>query len=529
MKVKKPKLRPPYKTHGGKFYSAGWIIDHLPAHYERLTYVEPFAGAASVLLQKRRSCREVVSDLDVGVYRMLTALRDRPTEFIARLRDLDYVEETFDEALSRQHEALDGLDAAVNAFVLRRMSRGGLQRDFAWSKRLRGNKPGDLNAWETALDMLPAISDRLQGVEILNADGAQVIEEYDGPDTLIYADPPYVHESRKTVDAYRHEMTREDHVALAGVLKRCRGRVVLSGYPSALYDDLFRGWRTATRDMPNNASQSKKKKRKTEVIWMNWHGGPLAASSRSRPHRPSEVQGPPGPGRARLRTCGSVSGFVALNGEILMDDLKNQDGAGAGPGAGAAARLTDALTKWSAEAGAAPAALEEVRIDQNERLLVPFTTSVAEVTVHFLDYPSLRGYVHCNGPGCLLCRLGRKADVRDLWPVYDVVAQAVGVLPVAANLRPQALKPQLAPVLKRLAGDERLLLAVSKLDRYRYRVAVLDLPDEAEDGSDQIADFLDRLGSGAIDLGAVYQRLGNEELAAVPEVATAARIRGVQP
>ncbi|MGH9038461.1 MAG: hypothetical protein ACRD0O_22110, partial [Acidimicrobiia bacterium] len=68
---------------------------------------------------------------------------------------------------------------------------------------------------------------------------------------------------------------------------------------------------------------------------------------------------------------------------------------------------------------AAPVGPEEVRLDQNDRLLVPFTTSVERVSTHFLDYPSLRGYVRCNGPGCLLCRLGRKVDHRDLWPVYD--------------------------------------------------------------------------------------------------------------
>ncbi len=264
------KLRPPFKCHGGKYYLAKWIIGHFPGDYDSFTYLEPFAGGVSVLLQKRRSEREVVSDLDLGVVRILTALRDRPEEFIDRLRALDYAEATFTEALNRRDEDLDALDSAVVAFVLRRMSRGGLQRHFAWSERLRVGKPGDLNAWETALDLLPAISERLQGVAVYNAPAASIIEEHDGPDTLIYADPPYLPDSRRSVNAYRHEMTREDHVALAEFLRRCQGRVVLSGYPSDLYEELFRGWRRESLEVANHAAQGKQKRRMTETIWMNW-------------------------------------------------------------------------------------------------------------------------------------------------------------------------------------------------------------------------------------------------------------------
>jgi hypothetical protein len=201
----------------------------------------------------------------------------------------------------------------------------------------------------------------------------------------------------------------------------------------------------------------------------------------------------------------------------------------AGTKAGTGGGLTNALEAWKQEAGAAPASVEEARLDQNERLVVPFTTSVARTQVHYLNYPSLRGYVRCNGGGCLLCKIGQRADVRDLWPVYDVVSQAVGVLAVPPNLRPQALKPQLTPVLARLAADERLLLALKKIDGYRFAVAVLPLPEDADDGADKIAEFMDRLEAGAIDLAGVYQQLSNSELAALPEVTVTLKARGLQP
>jgi DNA adenine methylase len=57
---------------------------------------------------------------------------------------------------------------------------------------------------------------------------------------------------------------------LADVLKACKGKVVLSGYPSALYEELYSGWRTDSFDIANHAAGGKSKERKTEMLWMNW-------------------------------------------------------------------------------------------------------------------------------------------------------------------------------------------------------------------------------------------------------------------
>ncbi len=75
----------------------------------------------------------------------------------------------------------------------------------------------------------------------------------------------------------------------------------------------------------------------------------------------------------------------------------------------------DALDLWSNDPSvASPSPLAVLRIDGNERLLIPFTTSMVRCPLHFLDYPTLRGYVHCNGRDCLLCQIGRQPEVLDL-------------------------------------------------------------------------------------------------------------------
>ncbi|MES9857820.1 MAG: DNA methylase [Sedimenticola sp.] len=59
---------------------------------------------------------------------------------------------------------------------------------------------------------------------------------------LIYCDPPYLLETRTSKRRYRHEYSRQDHLDLLDLLKTLPCRVILSGYPSALYDSVLEGW-----------------------------------------------------------------------------------------------------------------------------------------------------------------------------------------------------------------------------------------------------------------------------------------------
>lgn len=260
------KLRPPVKRHGGKAYIARRIIAYFPPHR---TYVEPFVGGSSVLLNKVPAEREVAGDLDAGLINLWTCLAKRPEWLADELALLDYTEANFETAKTWLAAPFAPLRCA-GYLVRNRFSRGGLGKTFAWSNRLRGGQPGDVNAWETIRSELPAIAARVKAVEFNCCDALQLIRSVDGPDTLFYLDPPYLHETRTVRDAYDHEMSRDQHVALLDCLLSCKGNVAISGYRSPLYDEALAGWRRVEWEIANHSSQTKMKARRIECLWMNY-------------------------------------------------------------------------------------------------------------------------------------------------------------------------------------------------------------------------------------------------------------------
>jgi DNA adenine methylase len=88
----------------------------------------------------------------------------------------------------------------------------------------------------------------------------QLIRREDGTGTLFYCDPPYLHETRTAQQTYgEFEMSEENHRELLDLLRSVRGKVMLSGCSSRLYDDGLAGCNRHTFDLPNNAAGGYKK------------------------------------------------------------------------------------------------------------------------------------------------------------------------------------------------------------------------------------------------------------------------------
>ncbi len=259
------KLRPPVKWHGGKAYLARRIVAMFPPHR---VYVEPFAGGLSVLLNKRPAETEVAGDLNAD---LINLWQHVGCPFVQRIvATTPYEANIFETAKARlDMDEVDPVDRAIMFLVRNRFSRGGLGKTFAWSARLRGGRPGDQNAWETIRAELPAIAERVRAVTFYNVPAVNLIRAHDGPDALIYCDPPYLHETRTARAAYEHEMGRDDHAALLDALLACRGRVFLSGYRSEMYDAALAGWTRHDFEIANHSGQGKTKQRRVECVWTN--------------------------------------------------------------------------------------------------------------------------------------------------------------------------------------------------------------------------------------------------------------------
>jgi DNA adenine methylase len=262
-------VRPPVKWHGGKYYLANRIISFFPQHR---IYLEPFGGAGSVLLNKQPVEVEAYNDLDLTISRLFRVLQKNGREFVERLQFIPYSQYEFESAAIYPEEASD-LDKAVCEYIRWRQSFGGQGKSWSYTtKRARGGRAGDVNAWWTAIDQLPDIVERLKCVQLLHQPAIKAIRRFDDPEALIYCDPPYLHETRNpnSRDVYGIEMTGEEHIELADELNKCKSKVVLSGYPSSLYSDLYKSWRTVEFDIANHSAGGKKKQRKRETIWLNW-------------------------------------------------------------------------------------------------------------------------------------------------------------------------------------------------------------------------------------------------------------------
>jgi DNA adenine methylase len=262
-------LRPPVKWHGGKHYLAKRIAAVFPPHR---IYLEPFGGAASVLLNKTPCDVEAYNDLDLKISRLFRVLQTQGPAFVERLRFVPYSEYEFEDAAEYPPDAPE-IEKAARDFIRWRQSFGG--RGKTWScttTRARGGMAGDVNGWWTAIQQLPEIVERLRRVQILNQYAIDAIQRFDHEDAVIYCDPPYLPDTRaaNSRDVYAIEMSEKEHCELGATLNKCRSKVVISGYPSDLYDDLYGSWRRVEFDMPNHAAGGRTKMRKCETLWLNW-------------------------------------------------------------------------------------------------------------------------------------------------------------------------------------------------------------------------------------------------------------------
>lgn len=261
---------PAFRYHGSKWRMYPVISRHFTPH---TTYVEPFGGSASILLQKPPTGLDVLNDLDGDVYNFFNILRTRRDELLQAIADTPYSRAEFDRAdsLFRQEEqSADGkLEQARLFFVLTEQGWGGKKHNVRRSWRRQKDAHTSVNRarhWADAPQRLKAISYRLRSVFIECRPALDIIREYDSPDTLFYVDPPYQFSVRLRPDhGYVHEMVDSDHRELLQLLQEVKGTVIISGKQSPLYEEMLDDWYREEHSIRSLNSQ----KKLSEVIWCN--------------------------------------------------------------------------------------------------------------------------------------------------------------------------------------------------------------------------------------------------------------------
>jgi DNA adenine methylase len=254
------KIRSAISYYGGKGYLCRPILQMSPAH---TTYVEPFAGGLSVLLNKFRSDVEVACDVNAELINFYHVLVDTPKLVIEQVKQIPFGRATF-EAAKAAGDRGSGLDRAVNFLIRHRMSYAGIGKTWA-------DDNGRNGVWRESPYYLEPVARRLQDVKILLGSAFDVIPEYDSPDTFFYLDPTYYGPTRVNSQMYDYEMSSFDHLRLLHLVKRLQGKVILSGYSSVLYDKELvteSGWERVEKHVALYSSPRKKKVARTEVFWV---------------------------------------------------------------------------------------------------------------------------------------------------------------------------------------------------------------------------------------------------------------------
>ena len=267
-------LKAPIAWYGGKAYYAEWLIERFPDHR---VYVEPFGGAANVLLRKPKSEVEVYNDVDDRVVNLFRVVRD--SEQFERLRMLldltPYARGEFADLLELPPTD-DPVEKARRFFAICRQARGGMgmsklsKNCWAYSRRTRRAMAEPVSKYLSAIDGLEDVAARLRTVMIESRPAIELIPRYDGEDSFFYLDPPYMPETRHGNKAatYAHEMSVDDHVALLDALLQIKGKAMLSGYAAALYDEKLKAWRR--EELKTKAHMANSGEERTEVIWFNY-------------------------------------------------------------------------------------------------------------------------------------------------------------------------------------------------------------------------------------------------------------------
>lgn len=242
----------PLRYPGGKRKLANFIKDAIVQNgILGGTYIEPFAGGASValhLLFNNYVEKVIINDIDRSIYSFWYCVLNDTKELCDRINDIDITVEEWEKQriiqLNKENAAL--IDLAFSTFFLNRTNRsgiikggiiGGKEQSGNWKIDARFNKANLIQRIEKIATSKDKISVHcLDSMDLINSLSLEIDER-----TLIYFDPPYYNQGSTL---YVNHFTHEDHVKLSDYIKKleCKWILTYDETPEILgmYDGLER-------------------------------------------------------------------------------------------------------------------------------------------------------------------------------------------------------------------------------------------------------------------------------------------------
>lgn len=237
-----------------------WITTKLP--YKK-AYIEPFAGMCGILLQRRKSPREIINDINGLIYVFWKCVRDNPEPLAWKIHHTPKCRQTFNDAQKTKAKFLSGedvelVDIAHAVSVILTYGFSGIieSKSISFSADWKNN---NLNKFSYKIGSL---HNRLIDVQIEQTCALKLLDSLkDKEDCVIYCDPPYP-------DKYNGYNFDIDSVSdFTDILKSQKGNVAVSGYDGD-FDCL--DWHKQTFQSFLKIGEMETKSTRIEALWTNF-------------------------------------------------------------------------------------------------------------------------------------------------------------------------------------------------------------------------------------------------------------------
>jgi len=229
-------IRPPFNRQGNKYPIRDKIIPLIPPHD---TYVELFAGSASIFFNKAKAERNILNDLDKETANTFKMIMDAP------LNASTYPNPDTIPAVKKYFVK------PVGNRIQDRMVHYKIASSYGFSNKpvKRPEQIYHARSIPRWLKELPRWKEQLRGTTITNLDYEKVVKKYDGVHTFFFIDPPY-----ENTDKYfgYAQSTEFDFDRLVRVLKGIKGNFLMTINDSPHIRELFKGFTIKPVDVPSH-------------------------------------------------------------------------------------------------------------------------------------------------------------------------------------------------------------------------------------------------------------------------------------